>query len=114
MAPGDEKGTTGVDYFFSISWVDGCETVVNSVDPKTPPALAPEGTQYRDVLCSLLLYNAWLQCKLFEATIPSKLTRTYAIGTGNKGRGGYIEAGCLRYDFTPRNGGRRTVGRRRS
>ncbi|KAF6801061.1 hypothetical protein CSOJ01_12012 [Colletotrichum sojae] len=60
-----------------ISWRDGCEMTVDSVLPGYPLGQGK-------VDCGDLFYDNWRKC------------------TGNWGRGGYIDAGCLRYEFTPK------------
>ncbi|KAF6823680.1 hypothetical protein CMUS01_10593 [Colletotrichum musicola] len=82
MSPGKEplvyrSKANGVPYFLSISWKDGCETTVDSALPGYPLGQGK-------VECGDLFYDNWRMC------------------TGNKGRGGYIDAGCLRYEFTPK------------
>ncbi|KAL6903018.1 hypothetical protein GGI43DRAFT_433149 [Trichoderma evansii] len=64
----------GTNYFYSISWIDGCETAVESQDPSLPlgSSLSP--------LCSNVLTWAYDWCD-------------------NGGVGGYIDVGCLRYQF---------------
>ncbi|PGH19191.1 hypothetical protein AJ80_04162 [Polytolypa hystricis UAMH7299] len=74
--------TNGAPYFMSISWKPGCKTTVDRVSPAFPLWQAGEGAVNRDAECITLLYNNWKKC------------------TGNKGRGGYIDAGCLRYEFS--------------
>ncbi|EEP77496.1 predicted protein [Uncinocarpus reesii 1704] len=85
MSPGKkpidlELNLYRVPYHMSISWKPGCETIVDSVSPAAPLAKADKGTPERDIECVELLYQNWLKCD-------------------NRGQGGYIDAGCLRYEF---------------
>ncbi|KAK8057682.1 hypothetical protein PG996_011619 [Apiospora saccharicola] len=72
-----------VPYYFAISWVRGCKTTVGSASPAQPLNQTSLDTPNHDVVCTDLLYDNWLNC------------------TGNGGVGGYVDAGCLRYNFTP-------------
>ncbi|UKZ55537.1 hypothetical protein TrVGV298_009361 [Trichoderma virens] len=69
--------TTGfieTNLYFSVSWIDGCETTVDSQN-----AMLPLGN---DMACSDILVKTYRDCI-------------------NGGVGGYIDAGCLRYQFNP-------------
>ncbi|KAL6786784.1 hypothetical protein J3E68DRAFT_440897 [Trichoderma sp. SZMC 28012] len=61
---------------FSVSWVDGCETTVDSQD-----VMLPVGDDF-NLNCGNILFKTWADCN-------------------NGGVGGYIDAGCLRYQFNP-------------
>ncbi|KAL6694607.1 hypothetical protein J3F84DRAFT_400307 [Trichoderma pleuroticola] len=61
---------------FSVSWVDGCETTVDSQD-----VMLPVGGDI-NFYCGNILLKTWADCN-------------------NGGVGGYIDAGCLRYQFNP-------------
>ncbi|PGH04870.1 hypothetical protein AJ79_06955 [Helicocarpus griseus UAMH5409] len=87
MHPGKEPKTwhtvtNDMPYYFSISWKKDCETTFSSVSPAFP-LWGGEDTVHRDVKCANLLYDVWWECK-----------------DKNNGRGGYVDAGCLRYEFT--------------
>ncbi|PGH06628.1 hypothetical protein GX51_02255 [Blastomyces parvus] len=64
-----------VPYFMSIHWKKDCEMGIDIVNPAEPLP----GTK-----CVDLLYENWEQCR------------------NNAGRGGFIDVGCLRYEFIPR------------
>ncbi|KAK7918278.1 hypothetical protein PG985_010152 [Apiospora marii] len=72
-----------VPYYFAISWVSGCRTTVDRASPAQPLNQTSQDTPGHDVVCTDLLYDNWANC------------------TGNGGVGGYVDAGCLRYNFTP-------------
>ncbi|KLJ09918.1 hypothetical protein EMPG_09922 [Blastomyces silverae] len=61
-----------VPYFMSIHWKKGCEMDVKIVNPAEPLP----GTK-----CVNLLHENWKHCR------------------NNAGRGGFIDVGCLRYEF---------------
>ncbi|RFU78157.1 fc receptor [Trichoderma arundinaceum] len=63
----------GTSYFYSISWVGSCETTVDTQDPRKP--LGDTGVS---------------RTKLFVKSFKDCV---------NGGVGGYIDAGCLRYQF---------------
>lgn len=72
-----------VPYYFAISWVSGCQTTVDKASPAQPLNQTSQDTPGHDAVCTDLLYDNWANC------------------TGNGGVGGYVDAGCLRYNFTP-------------
>ncbi|KAK8117523.1 uncharacterized protein PG998_005804 [Apiospora kogelbergensis] len=74
---------SNVPYSFAISWVAGCKTTVDKVSPARPLNQTSQDAPGHDVVCTDLLYDNWANC------------------TGNGGVGGYVDAGCLRYSFTP-------------
>ncbi|KAM0542725.1 hypothetical protein ACHAPJ_012658 [Fusarium lateritium] len=79
MGPGDTmversfRDNYGVNYYFSISWIDGCMTTVDKQDFDKPVG-----------------GNTW--------TCENIFTSAYN-GCNNHGVGGQIDAGCLRYKF---------------
>ncbi|KAF4449378.1 hypothetical protein F53441_7357 [Fusarium austroafricanum] len=75
LEPGSPKsGTTKSSiYYYEVSWVEGCNTTVESQDPYTP--LGKDGPMCKDLF-----------------------VKAYA-GCDNGGIGGYIDAGCVRYMF---------------
>ncbi|KAL7906301.1 hypothetical protein GGI35DRAFT_482472 [Trichoderma velutinum] len=69
-------GLFGEDHlYFSVSWIDGCETTVDSQN-----VMLPVGDI--NVNCGNILFKTYTDCN-------------------NGGVGGYIDAGCLRYQFNP-------------
>lgn len=74
---------SNVPYSFAISWVAGCKTTVDKVSPARPLNQTSQDAPGHGVVCTDLLYDNWANC------------------TGNGGVGGYVDAGCLRYSFTP-------------
>ncbi|KAH7139640.1 hypothetical protein B0J13DRAFT_638583 [Dactylonectria estremocensis] len=79
MGPGDQplerlrEANDEINYYYSISWVDGCVTSVARQDVLSP--IGDGGASCKDILIST--YN----------------------NCNNGGVGGYIDAGCLRYSF---------------
>ncbi|KAH7120544.1 hypothetical protein EDB81DRAFT_914184 [Dactylonectria macrodidyma] len=79
MGPGDQplerlrEANDEIHYYYSISWVDGCVTTVDRQDVLAP--IGDGGASCKDILIS-----------------------TYS-NCNNGGVGGYIDAGCLRYQF---------------
>ncbi|PON24797.1 hypothetical protein TGAM01_v206305 [Trichoderma gamsii] len=63
----------GTNYFYSVSWVDSCKTTVDRQDVSMPVGTSSFG-------CLDLFTRAYTECN-------------------NGGVGGYIDAGCLRYQF---------------
>ncbi|KAK8076443.1 hypothetical protein PG994_003715 [Apiospora phragmitis] len=74
---------SNVPYYFTISWVSGCKTTVGKASPAEPLNQTSQDTPGHNLVCTDLLYDNWSNC------------------TGNGGLGGYVDAGCLRYNFTP-------------
>ncbi|KAK6822652.1 hypothetical protein PG989_001542 [Apiospora arundinis] len=74
---------SNVPYYFAISWVAGCKTTVDKASPALPLNQTSKDTPGHGIVCTDLLYDNWANC------------------TGNGGVGGYVDAGCLRYNFTP-------------
>jgi hypothetical protein len=81
---------------FTVSWVNGCVTTVDKQNVRTPL----DKTQCKD-----LMYGNWQSCEwLFFTGISSHmvLILCFLPSTGNNGgTGGWIQAGCLKYDFKP-------------
>ncbi|EFW19513.1 conserved hypothetical protein [Coccidioides posadasii str. Silveira] len=75
----------GAPYFVSISWKDGCEMTIDRVKVFRPLQETSIVAANRNVNCFELLYNNWRKC------------------TGNKGRGGYIDVGCVRYELAAKD-----------
>ncbi|KAH6894711.1 hypothetical protein B0T10DRAFT_399106, partial [Thelonectria olida] len=79
MGPGDEPlervrlDQHEITYYYSVSWIDGCVTSVDRQDVAEP--LGSDGMACKDILV-----KAYSDCT-------------------NGGVGGYIDAGCLRYQF---------------
>ncbi|KAL3293697.1 Subtilase family protein [Colletotrichum asianum] len=71
----------GVRYDMSISWRSGCVSATESINCANP---TKNLTMLHNTACEELFQDNWEKC------------------TGNQGRGGYIDVGCLRYDFTPK------------
>ncbi|KAJ0308074.1 hypothetical protein Brms1b_009690 [Colletotrichum noveboracense] len=71
----------GVRYDMSISWRSGCVSAPESINCANP---TKNLTMLHNTACEELFQDNWEKC------------------TGNQGRGGYIDVGCLRYDFTPK------------
>ncbi|KAK7938043.1 uncharacterized protein PG986_014911 [Apiospora aurea] len=74
---------SNVPYYFAISWVRGCKTTVDKASPARLLNQTSKDTPGHDLVCTELLYDNWNNC------------------TGNGGVSGYVDAGCLRYNFTP-------------
>lgn len=58
----------GTNYFYSISWIDGCETAVESQDPSLPLGSLPSGKDLSPH-CSDILTWAYDWCKSLIACI---------------------------------------------
>ncbi|KAF4421440.1 Subtilisin-like protease 1 [Colletotrichum fructicola] len=71
----------GFRYDMSISWRSGCVSATESINYANP---TENLTMLHNTACEELFQDNWEKC------------------TGNKGRGGYIDVGCVRYDFTPK------------
>ncbi|PGH04727.1 hypothetical protein AJ79_07006 [Helicocarpus griseus UAMH5409] len=93
-----------VPYFMAIRWKKGCEMDMKVVDPAQPII---------GVHCTKLMYFNWLKCGFLpsqcanadrDINFVEDILIVDIVGTGNKGRGGYIDVGCLRYEFTPGHG----------
>ncbi|KAH0435727.1 hypothetical protein CcaCcLH18_04681 [Colletotrichum camelliae] len=70
----------GIRYEMEISWRPNCAWTVETIDCGDP---LNEKHEVHTTACENLFVENWKSC------------------TANKGRGGYIDVGCLRYDFTP-------------
>ncbi|KAF0323324.1 hypothetical protein GQ607_009442, partial [Colletotrichum asianum] len=70
----------GIRYEMEISWRSDCVSTVKTIDCGDPLGEKPK---VHTTPCENLFVENWKSC------------------TGNEGRGGYIDVGCLRYDFTP-------------
>ncbi|KAK1852424.1 hypothetical protein CCHR01_04970 [Colletotrichum chrysophilum] len=70
----------GIRYEMEISWRSNCVSTVETIDCGDPLG---ENPKVHTTPCENLFVENWKSC------------------TANKGRGGYIDVGCLRYDFTP-------------
>lgn len=92
-----DKEYEGTNFHFSISWKDGC---------KSPQALNPLSplSEYGDSIRALDLFkgNA-ISCEYLrwirQLDLQLSIGLTSTIGDDNDSAGGYIDAGCLRYDF---------------
>ncbi|KAF9875437.1 hypothetical protein CkaCkLH20_07257 [Colletotrichum karsti] len=73
-----------VPYFMSVSWMSGCETTVDRQNVGNPLLFDGATDEQKDIWCTRLLIDNWGHCK------------------NNQGRGGVVTAGCLRYEFTPK------------
>ncbi|KAF2125602.1 glycoside hydrolase family 55 protein [Dothidotthia symphoricarpi CBS 119687] len=79
MGPGDpplgvtRSDTFNINYFYQIQWLDGCQTTVARQDVHDPLGDGSHG-------CPDILNDAFSNCN-------------------NGGVGGYIDVGCLRYEF---------------
>ncbi|KAF4874181.1 Subtilisin-like protease 3 [Colletotrichum siamense] len=70
----------GIRYEMEISWRSDCVSTVEAIDCGDPLGEKPK---VHTTPCENLFVENWKSC------------------TGNEGRGGYIDVGCLRYNFTP-------------
>lgn len=85
----------GTQYAITMSWVDNCEG--DSQDVRYPHG--KENNTLGDTCWMLMLHN-WEDCSKFFVSRFLGSANTPAIA-GNKGAGGYIDYGCVRYDFRP-------------
>ncbi|KAK8104949.1 hypothetical protein PG999_008308 [Apiospora kogelbergensis] len=56
-----------VDYFIAVSWIKGCETTVDAIDPKHPLAKAGSGVsdeEKKTRSCVRTTWDCWNECKL--------------------------------------------------
>lgn len=91
-----EYNTDGIDYEYSVEWIEGC---ITSVEKES--VYSPEGTDEFGHTCLGLFSSCYEECKSesSQEIVIGKCRLTVESGN-NGGVGGSMVYGCLKYTFT--------------